>query len=63
MDRMQSIFAIHNMTDKPVSISALSLNLIGGETWHDLLSDEPILEFEGEIIFAPYQCRWITNRA
>ncbi|MEM9278463.1 MAG: sugar phosphorylase [Pseudomonadota bacterium] len=63
MDKTQSIFAIHNLTNEPVSISALSLNLIGGESWSDLLSDEPILEFEGDIEFAPYQCRWITNRA
>ncbi len=61
-DRTQSIFAIHNLTDQPVSISALSLNLIDGENWKDLLSDETIDRFEGEIEFAPYQCRWITNR-
>lgn len=63
MDRTQSIFAIHNLTDKPVSISALSLNLIGGESWSDILTGEDILEFEGDIEFAPYQSRWITNRA
>lgn len=62
MDRTQSIFAIHNLTNEPVSISGLSLNLIGGESWTDLLSGESILEFDGEIEFAPYQCRWITNR-
>jgi len=62
MDRTQSIFAIHNLTDMPVSISALSLNMIGGENWCDLLSDETVREFGDEIEFAPYQCRWITNR-
>ena len=62
MDRTQSIFAIHNLSDKPISISGLSLNLIGGESWKDLLSGEGILEFDGDIDFAPYQCRWITNR-
>lgn len=63
MDRTQSIFALHNLTDEPVSVPALSLNLIGGESWSDLLSGEKIMEFEGNIEFAPYQCRWITNRA
>ncbi|MDJ0613929.1 MAG: sugar phosphorylase [Rhizobiaceae bacterium] len=62
MDRTQSIFAIHNLTDKPVSIPVLSLNLIDGENWSDLLSGDAILEFDSDIEFAPYQCRWITNR-
>lgn len=62
MDRTQSIFAIHNLTNKPISISGLSLNLIGGESWSDLLSGEGIMEFDGDIEFEPYQCRWITNR-
>lgn len=63
LDRTQSIFAIHNVTDEPVSISALSLNLIDGEKWVDALSNEIIAAFEGDIEFSPYQCRWITNRA
>ena len=62
MDRAQSIFAIHNLTGRAVRISAMSLNLIGGDEWYDLLSDEPIKEFSGDIEFSPYQCRWITNR-
>ena len=62
LDRTQSIFAIHNMTDKPVPIRALALNLIGGDHWYDLLSGEAIGDFGGQIQFAPYQCRWITNR-
>jgi len=62
LDRTQSIFAIHNLTDEPTSISALSLNLIDGETWTDALSGETIAAFQGDIEFSPYQCRWITNR-
>ena len=62
IDRAQSIFAIHNMTDEDVTIPAMSLNLIGGHDWVDLLSGDTVREFSGEIAFAPYQCRWISNR-
>ena len=62
VDRHQSIFAIHNIASEPVSIPVVSINLIGGEYWKDLLSDEPVDAAGGEIRFAPYQCRWITNR-
>ncbi len=62
LDRAQSIFAIHNLTDQEIRVSAMSLNLIGGDRWYDLLSDEAIVDLSGEIVFAPYQCRWITNR-
>ncbi len=62
LDRAQSIFAIHNLTDREIQVPAMSLNLIGGDRWHDLLSREPIADVNGDIEFAPYQCRWISNR-
>ncbi len=62
LDRSQSIFAVHNLTDEMISIPAMSLNLIGGEDWSDLLSGDAIQAFGDAIEFAPYQCRWITNR-
>jgi len=61
IDRSQSIFAIHNMTNEPHSIPVMSLNLIGGAAWRDLISGEGVGEPGGEIEFAPYQCRWISN--
>lgn len=61
-DRSQSIFAIHNVSDQDVQISALSLNLIGGDTWVDLITGEAIDPDQNEITFAPYQCRWISNK-
>ncbi|PRY22964.1 sucrose phosphorylase [Aliiruegeria haliotis] len=61
LDRAQSIFAIHNVTNEEVVLPVGAINLIGGETWVDLLSDEPIDAGRGKITFAPYQCRWITN--
>lgn len=62
MDRDQSVFAIHNVSNETLSIPVVSINLIGGEAWYDLFTDEPIHPTLGEIAFAPYQCRWITNR-
>ena len=61
-DRSQSIFAIHNVTDETVSIPTRSLNLFDGENWKDLVSGQQLQEFGGEITFAPYQVRWITNQ-
>ena len=61
MDRSQSIFAIHNLTSEAVSIPVMSLNLIGGDVWSDLISGEAIHATGGMIEFAPYQCRWISN--
>ncbi len=61
IERDQSIFALHNVTDREVRVPALSINLIEGDVWTDLLSDEPIEAESGDIVFAPYQARWISN--
>ncbi|MBB4123124.1 sugar phosphorylase [Martelella radicis] len=60
VDRTQSIFAINNVTDETLEIPAMALNLIGGERWVDLVTGETV--GDAKISFAPYQCRWITNR-
>jgi sucrose phosphorylase len=62
INREQSIFAIHNVTREHGSIPTHAINLIGGESWVDLLSGEEITANDGTIDFAPYQCRWISNR-
>ncbi len=62
IDRAQSVFALHNVSDQTVSIDPDTLNLIEGQPWRDLLSDEPIRAEGGRISFAPYQSRWISNR-
>ena len=63
LDRRQSIFALHNVSDQPVVLSQLSMNLIADEAWFDLLSDEVIDMDQKAVKLAPYQCRWITNKA
>ncbi|MBR9891512.1 sugar phosphorylase [bacterium] len=59
LDRAQSIFALHNVSDETIEIPQADLNLIADESWVDLLSGETIKA--GPVEMAPYQCRWITN--
>lgn len=61
LDRTQSIFALHNVSDATVEIPVSALNLIDGEVWADLISGEPLRPGEGGITLSPYQCRWIAN--
>lgn len=62
-DRSQSIFALSNLTARDITLPAMSLNLIESSVWADLLSGEAISASGGEITLAPYQTRWISNRA
>ncbi len=62
MDRSQSIFALHNVSPDTIEVPLAALNLIDDERWVDLLSGERLEAGQTEIVLAPYQCRWITNR-
>ncbi|MCF2906153.1 sugar phosphorylase [Octadecabacter sp. CECT 8868] len=62
LDRHQSIFALHNVSNETVDVSHLSMNLIEDEDWVDLISGEPIDMEKDAVTLSPYQCRWITNR-
>ena len=62
LDRKQSIFALHNVSDASVGISAAALNLIEDQPWQDLISGDLIDASADHITLAPYQCMWITNR-
>ena len=61
LDRTQSIFALHNVSDEEVEIPVSHLNLIEDEVWVDLISGEPVRPGEGALSLAPYQCCWIAN--
>ena len=60
-NRTQCIFVLNNITDQVQTISLLELNLIGTESWHDLLSDRPIADTAGQITLQPYESIWISN--
>ena len=62
LDRDQSIFALHNVSDQEVEIDPIALNLIDGDAWTDLISGDTLPATIQPIRFAPYQCRWISNR-
>ena len=62
LDRSQSIFAITNVSNKPVNLPAFHLNLIDGDFWRDLLDETVFDDPNGTVTFAPYQSRWISNR-
>ena len=62
LDRHQSIFALHNVSNAHVPVPSAALNLIEDQIWVDLLSGAEIAVSAAELTVAPYQCMWISNR-
>ncbi|WP_226664997.1 alpha-amylase family glycosyl hydrolase [Microbulbifer aggregans] len=62
LDRRQSIFCLNNISDQPQTISLNAINLIGTDSWKDLVSDEIFEDMLGSVTLDPYQTLWITNR-
>ncbi len=62
LDRDQSIFAIHNVSDEPQSLPLVELNLIATEQWKDLLSGQVYEGLDGSLELAPYASAWLSNR-
>jgi len=62
LDRHQSIFALHNVSNAQVRVPSAALNLIEDQVWVDLLSGAEIDASAAEVTVAPYQCMWISNR-
>jgi sucrose phosphorylase len=63
INREQSIFAIHNVTNAEQELSLSNINLICTDTWVDLIAWDT-LDTSGETLtLKPYQCLWITNKA
>ena len=62
-DRAQSIFCLYNVTPTSTTIGAASLNLVGSDSWRDLISGETVDLFSENptIELAPYQAVWLTN--
>lgn len=61
LDRDQSIFALHNVSDKPAMVSLNELNLIGTDNWRDLLTERKFTNVKEDIELPPYGCVWISN--
>lgn len=60
--RDQSIFCIHNLSDRPQELQLADINLICIDPWQDLLSGTVINDTDQQFILEPYQCAWITNK-
>ena len=62
-DRAQSIFCLYNVTPISTTIAAASLNLVGSDSWRDLISGDTLDLFSEDptIELGPYQAVWLTN--
>ena len=62
-DRAQSVFCLYNVTPTSTTIAAASLNLVGSDSWRDLISGDTVDLFSEDpcIELAPYQAVWLTN--
>lgn len=61
LDRSQSIFAIHNISDQAQQIPLVDLNLITTERWTDLLTGTSYSSQDSHLELPPYGCAWISN--
>jgi sucrose phosphorylase len=61
LDRKQSIFCIFNVSDQEQVIRLSDLNLIGTDSWIDLISKRIINLEDLECKLTPYQSLWVTN--
>lgn len=61
LDREQSLFAVHNLSNKTRKFKLKKLNLVETYKWRDLISDRPIEDIQGTWKLGPYECLWITN--
>jgi sucrose phosphorylase len=62
LNRSQSIFAVHNISDKVQQVPLVELNLIATETWTDLLSGKTYCsQSDTHLELEPYGCAWISN--
>ena len=62
MNRDQSIFAIHNLTNSMQELHLSNINLTYTENWVDLISWDTIDISMDKLVLRPYQCQWVTNK-
>lgn len=61
--RDQSIFCLHNVTDREVHIPISSVNLISLDNWVDLISGYDYTDIRQDVTLKPYQFMWLTNKS
>ncbi|WP_137167134.1 alpha-amylase family glycosyl hydrolase [Salinimonas lutimaris] len=62
LDRRQSLFCISNISDQEQSILLSDINLIGTDTWIDLITRDEIHNTNEFLTLKPYQTVWISNQ-
>lgn len=61
IQRDQSIFCLNNVTNQSHVVSLADINLIGTDSWSDLISGTQYDDIGGQIVLEPYQSLWISN--
>ena len=62
LDREQSIFSIHNVSNKTVTFNPSLLNMIETNRWRDLISGKSLKNLYQEIKLKPYKSIWLSNK-
>lgn len=60
--RDQSIFCLHNVTNRPVVIPLSCLNLISLDRWADLITGSIFGDLRDNLELPPYGFIWLTNK-
>ncbi|MBC6418550.1 MAG: sugar phosphorylase [Prochloron sp. SP5CPC1] len=63
MSRDQSIFSIHNVTDRPQVVCLSELNIYETDNWCDLMGSGQLEDIHGKLTLKPYQSVWLTNKS
>jgi sucrose phosphorylase len=61
-DRLQNIFALHNISSVEQVVSLADLNLVINQEWVNLVENQVLADTKMELILRPYQVVWICNR-
>lgn len=60
--REQSIFCIHNLSDRTQKLHLSDINLVDTEPWYDLISGKTIEDIYSKLTLKPYQSAWLSNK-
>lgn len=61
LDQSQTILAIANLADRPVTLNTVSLDFPPGSRWRDLLGGVVLDDTPVDIELQPYQCLWLSS--
>ena len=62
LSRDQSVFAINNVSNIIQEVNLGEINLIGTDTWKDLISGDTYDDHHEKLLLQPYQSIWLTNK-